>query len=53
MLDTGQRAPDFTLPGQDGSPVSLADLAGAKTVVYFYPKADTRRWPGILAAFLR
>ena len=41
MLATGDRAPDFTLPDQDGEPVSLADLRGATTVVYFYPKADT------------
>jgi peroxiredoxin Q/BCP len=43
ILEPGQHAPDFTLPDQDGAPVSLADLAGAKTVVYFYPTADTRR----------
>ena len=41
MLATGDHAPDFTLPDQDGEPVSLADLGGATTVVYFYPKADT------------
>jgi peroxiredoxin Q/BCP len=41
MLATGDRAPDFTLPDQDGEPVSLADLQGTTTVVYFYPKADT------------
>lgn len=41
MLDTGTKAPDFTLPDQDGTPVSLADFAGKTVVVYFYPKADT------------
>lgn len=41
MLDTGQRAPDFTLPDQEGRPVSLGDLAGGTTVLYFYPRADT------------
>ena len=41
MLEPGQRAPDFSLPDQDGHPVSLADLAGGTVVVYFYPKADT------------
>jgi len=41
MLATGDRAPDFSLPDQDGQPVSLADLAGGTTIVYFYPKADT------------
>lgn len=41
MLEPGQPAPDFTLPDQDGEPVSLADLGGGTTVVYFYPRADT------------
>jgi peroxiredoxin Q/BCP len=36
-LETGQQAPGFTLPDQDGKPVSLADHRGAKVVVYFYP----------------
>ncbi len=41
MIETGQRAPDFTLPDQDGNEVSLADLAGTTVVLYFYPKANT------------
>jgi thioredoxin-dependent peroxiredoxin len=41
MLETGQSAPDFTLPGHDGRPVSLSDYAGRTVVLYFYPKADT------------
>lgn len=41
MIDVGQDAPAFTLPDQDGSPVSLADFAGRTVVLYFYPKADT------------
>jgi len=41
MLETGQTAPDFTLPDQDGKPVSLADYAGTTVVLFFYPKADT------------
>lgn len=41
MLEVGQRAPEFTLPDQDGAPVSLTDLAGRPVVVYFYPKDDT------------
>ena len=40
-LNPGERAPDFTLPNQDGEPVSLASLRGRKVVLYFYPKADT------------
>jgi peroxiredoxin Q/BCP len=41
MLNVGDSAPDFELPDQDGDPVSLADFAGERVVVYFYPRADT------------
>ncbi len=41
MLETGTQAPDFTLPDQDGEPVTLSELRGQTVVVYFYPKADT------------
>jgi peroxiredoxin Q/BCP len=41
MLETGTKAPDFTLPDQDGEDVSLSGLAGTTVVLYFYPKADT------------
>ncbi|MBS3939739.1 MAG: thioredoxin-dependent thiol peroxidase [Actinobacteria bacterium] len=41
MLEAGQPAPDFTLPDQDGNPVSLSDFGGRPVVVYFYPKDDT------------
>ena len=40
-ISTGEPAPDFTLPDQDGDPVSLADLRGKRVVLYFYPRADT------------
>lgn len=40
-LEPGDRAPAFTLPDQDGKPVSLAELAGSPVVVYFYPADDT------------
>ena len=40
-LAPGDRAPLFTLPDQDGKPVSLADFAGRRVVVYFYPADDT------------
>lgn len=40
-LQAGTKAPLFTLPDQDGNDVSLADLAGKKVLVYFYPKAMT------------
>jgi len=41
MIQAGRQAPDFTLPDQDGNPVSLADLKGQTIILYFYPKADT------------
>ncbi|HEX8205878.1 MAG TPA: thioredoxin-dependent thiol peroxidase [Solirubrobacteraceae bacterium] len=41
MIETGQQAPDFTLPNQDGEDVSLSSLRGRRVVLYFYPKADT------------
>ena len=41
MIEQGQTAPDFTLPDQDGKPVSLSDYRGQTVVLYFYPKADT------------
>lgn len=41
MLKAGDPAPNFTLSDQDGKPVSLADFAGRKVVVYFYPKDNT------------
>ena len=46
MLDVGQKAPDFTLPDQNGSNVSLSDFLGKKVVLYFYPKDNT---PGCTA----
>ena len=35
------KAPAFSLPNQDGKKVSLKDLLGQWTVLYFYPKDDT------------
>jgi thioredoxin-dependent peroxiredoxin len=41
-LKVGDRAPDFTLPAQDGHNVSLHDYVGKKNlVIYFYPKDFT------------
>jgi thioredoxin-dependent peroxiredoxin len=40
-LEAGQPAPDFSLQADDGSTVSLADLAGTTVALYFYPKDDT------------
>ena len=41
MLEIGNKAPDFTLPDQDGNPVSLKDYRGQKVILYFYPKDMT------------
>lgn len=41
MLEVGSNAPAFTLPDQDGNPVSLSDFAGKKVVLYFYPRDNT------------
>jgi thioredoxin-dependent peroxiredoxin len=40
-LAIGAKAPDFTLPADGGSTVSLSSLKGKKVVLYFYPKDDT------------
>ena len=41
LLEVGAKAPDFTLPDAEGNSVSLADFAGKKVVLYFYPKDNT------------
>ncbi|UGY91618.1 thioredoxin-dependent thiol peroxidase [Streptomyces gobiensis] len=40
-LQPGDTAPAFTLPNADGKQISLADYAGRKVIVYFYPAALT------------
>ncbi|MCS6316899.1 MAG: thioredoxin-dependent thiol peroxidase [Nitrospira sp.] len=40
-LEVGDKAPDFSLPDQDGSTVTLKSLKGKQVVLYFYPKDDT------------
>jgi thioredoxin-dependent peroxiredoxin len=40
-LTEGAQAPTFTLPDQDGNPVSLDDFKGGRVLVYFYPADDT------------
>ncbi|MBC7892335.1 MAG: thioredoxin-dependent thiol peroxidase [Sphingobacteriaceae bacterium] len=45
-LKIGDPAPPFEANDQDGKPVRLADFAGKKLVLYFYPKDDT---PGCTA----
>lgn len=40
-LEPGDAAPDFSLPDQNGQPVSLSGLRGSKVILYFYPEAMT------------
>ena len=47
QLKAGDKAPDFTGTLHDGSTVSLADYAGKKLIIFFYPKDDT---PGCTVA---
>ena len=41
MLEPNTKAPDFTLPNQNGEMVSLSDFLGKKVILYFYPKDNT------------
>jgi thioredoxin-dependent peroxiredoxin len=41
VLAEAAKAPDFRLPRDGGSTVSLSDYAGKKLVLFFYPRADT------------
>lgn len=41
MLEVGTKAPEFTLPDQNGEMKSLADYRGQKVILYFYPKDMT------------
>ncbi len=41
FLEPGSPAPDFTLPADDGTHVSLAQFRGKPVVLYFYPRDNT------------
>ena len=41
MLEVGTKAPDFTLPDQNGSMHSLSEYRGKKVILYFSPKDNT------------
>jgi peroxiredoxin Q/BCP len=41
ILQAGAPAPSFSLPNEQGDIINLADLAGKKVLLYFYPKAMT------------
>ncbi|MDT9587139.1 MAG: thioredoxin-dependent thiol peroxidase [Candidatus Arsenophonus melophagi] len=40
-LKTGDKAPQFSLPDQDGEIINLSDYIGQRVLIYFYPKAMT------------
>ena len=40
-VKVGEFAPEFISTTQDGAQISLSDLKGARTVLYFYPKDNT------------
>ena len=41
MLEVGVKAPDFSLPDQNGEMRRLSDYSGKKVILYFYPKDNT------------
>ena len=41
MLTVGTKAPEFSLPDQDGVMHTLKEYAGQKVILYFYPKDNT------------
>ncbi len=45
-VEVGDKAPDFTLPDDNGGEASLKALKGKTVVLYFYPRDDT---PGCTA----
>jgi peroxiredoxin Q/BCP len=58
MLQDGDKAPDFELPGDDGQSFELSKQKGHAVVLYFYPKDDTsgctteaRDFTGLAAEF--
>jgi peroxiredoxin len=51
MIAVGERAPDFTLRNQDGEEVSLADYAGKRVLIVFYPFDFSRVCTDQLSAY--
>lgn len=41
MLSVGSKAPDFSLPDQNGEMHKLSDYEGKRIILYFYPKDNT------------
>jgi len=40
-MKVNDKAPDFTLPDENGKEVSLNDLRGKTIILFFYPRANT------------
>ncbi len=40
-MEVTDKAPDFSVPDENGQKVSLKDFRGRNVVLYFFPKADT------------
>ena len=40
-MEVNDKAPDFTLPDENGDKVSLKQFRGKTVVLFFFPKADT------------
>ena len=41
LLKEGEKAPDFRLPTDEGSEISLSGLRGQNVIIFFFPKALT------------
>lgn len=41
MLEAGTKAPEFSLPDQNGKTHTLEEYRGKKVILYFYPKDNT------------
>jgi peroxiredoxin Q/BCP len=41
VMETNGKAPEFTLPDENGNPVSLKQFRGQTVVLFFYPRAST------------
>jgi peroxiredoxin Q/BCP len=40
-MEVNDKAPEFTLPNEEGKAISLKDYRGKNVVLFFYPKANT------------
>jgi peroxiredoxin len=41
IMEVNDKVPDFSVPNEEGQPVSLKDFRGKPVVLFFFPKADT------------